>query len=354
MRDVKSILVTGGAGFIGSNFIHYLFEKIKFRGKLINLDNLTYAGNLDNLAGVEKKFGNKNYFFIKGDICNFDLVENLLKVYNVDTVVNFAAESHVDRSIFGPKDFINTNINGTFSMLEVARKLWADTNDLLFHHISTDEVYGSLGETGQFYETSPYSPNSPYSASKAASDHIVKAYYHTYKLPITISNCSNNYGPYQYPEKFIPLLITNMIEEKELPVYGDGRNIRDWLFVLDHCDAIWQIIINGRTGQTYNIGGDNEKQNIEVLDMLCDKIAQKLNKDPGHYKKFIKFVKDRPGHDRRYAINCDKIKKELNWKQSVDFDKGLDITIEWYLNNNKWCSKVMEKQEFKTWIKRNY
>lgn len=353
MRSLNNILVTGGAGFIGSNFIRYVLEKANFKGKIINLDKLTYAGNLENLSDIEEKYGGKHYFFERGDICDVQKVREVFEKYQIDTVVHFAAESHVDRSIYGPKDFIETNIIGTFHLLETARFFWKERQDVLFHHISTDEVYGSLGETGYFYENTPYDPRSPYSASKASSDHLVKAYYHTYGLPITLSNCSNNYGPYQFPEKLIPVMILNMLNEKNLPVYGDGKNIRDWLFVEDHNSAVWEIMKKGKTGETYNIGGENEWENIKLVLTLCEKMEKKMNKKSGYYKQLITFVKDRPGHDRRYAINCDKIKRELGWKQSVDFDKGLDLTIDWYLNHPEWIKNI-QTGEYKKWIEKNY
>jgi len=353
MRKLKNMLVTGGAGFIGSNFIHHLFNDAKFDGRVINADKLTYAGNPENLTEISGKHDGKTYFFEKADICDYNAIESLFKKYDIDTVVHFAAESHVDRSIHGPKDFIETNINGTFVLLENARVFWGDRNDVLFHHISTDEVFGSLGDTGFFYEHTPYDPRSPYSASKASSDHLVRAYNYTYGLPITLSNCSNNYGPYQFPEKLIPVMILNIKEEKPLPVYGDGKNIRDWLYVNDHNSAAWAIINKGRTGETYNIGGGNEWENIKLVYSLCEKMSYYLKKDKDYYKKLITYVKDRPGHDRRYAINCDKIKKELGWKQSVDFDKGLDKTIEWFLNNQKWIDNV-RSGEYKKWMEKNY
>lgn len=349
----KCILVTGGCGFIGSNFIHYLFRKTDFEGIVINADKLTYAGNPANLAGIDNEFGGSKYFFEKVDICNFDLCEQLFKKYPIDCVVHFAAESHVDRSIYGPKDFIYTNILGTFNLLEICRKFWSNDQSKRFHHISTDEVYGSLGDTGYFYETTPYDPRSPYSASKASSDHLVNAYYHTYGLNVTISNCSNNYGPYQFPEKLIPLMIDNMLEGKALPVYGDGKNVRDWLYVEDHCVGVWLIINNGRTGETYNIGGENEWPNIDLVNKLCEIVAAKTNREADYYKKLITFVKDRPGHDRRYAINCDKIKKELGFKQSVDFEEGLGKTVDWYITNRKWIEDI-KSGEYKKWLEINY
>ncbi len=352
--EEKRILVTGGAGFIGSNFIIYLFEKINFRGIIVNLDLLTYAGNLMNLADIDKKYGNKHYFFEHGDICDEKKVHEIFKNYEIDTVIHFAAESHVDRSIYGPEAFVRTNVFGTFVLIETAKQLWKEKiKDKRFHHISTDEVYGSLGDSGYFYETTAYDPRSPYSASKASSDHFVRAYYHTYGLPITISNCSNNYGPYQFPEKLIPLMILNMLEEKPLPVYGDGKNIRDWLYVEDHCSAVWKIITDGKIGETYNIGGENEWTNIDLVNNLCEVVALKIGLDKDYYKKLITFVKDRPGHDRRYAINCDKIKKELNWQQSVSFEEGLSLTVDWYLKNQEWVKSV-KSGEYKKWIEKNY
>ena len=354
-RRLENILVTGGAGFIGSNFIHFIFNQTKFNGRIINVDKLTYAGNLENLKEIDNKFVEKRYFFEKADICNFEKIKNIFIKYNIDTVVNFAAESHVDRSIFEPKDFIQTNIMGTFNLLEVAREVWKkeDYSQLLFHHISTDEVYGSIEESGYFYENTAYQPNSPYSASKASSDHLVRAYYKTYGLPATISNCSNNYGPYQFPEKLIPLIILNILEEKPLPVYGDGKNIRDWLYVEDHCLAVWKILNKGEAGQTYNIGGENEWENIKLVNFLCEKIAKIEGKDGDYYKKLITFVKDRPGHDRRYAINCDKIKQEFGWRQEYDFEEGLDMTINWYMDNKDWVDRL-RSGEYRKWLEKNY
>jgi dTDP-glucose 4,6-dehydratase len=259
----------------------------------------------------------------------------------------------VDRSIFGPKDFVQTNIMGTFNLLEVARENWKGREDVLFHHISTDEVYGSSEDGAYFYEDTAYKPNSPYSASKASSDYLVRAYYKTYDLPVTVSNCSNNYGPYQFPEKLIPLMILNILEEKNLPVYGDGKNVRDWLYAEDHCRAIWEILNKGETGETYNIGGENEWENIKLVNFLCEKVGQLQGKDKDYYKRLITFVKDRPGHDRRYAINCDKIKRELKWKQQHNFKEGLDLTIKWYMNHQDWTEKV-RSGEHRRWIEKNY
>lgn len=353
MRKFNNILITGGCGFIGANFIRYILQKTEYKGNIINIDALTYAGNRENLLDIEEQYKGR-YFFEKANICDAKKIDEIFNKYKPDCIVHFAAESHVDRSIYGPKDFIETNIMGTFILLEAARKLWENSKEnKLFHHISTDEVYGSLGETGYFYETTPYDPRSPYSSSKASSDHIVKAYYHTYNLPVTISNCSNNYGPYQFPEKLIPLMISNIVEEKDLPVYGDGKNIRDWIFVEDHNNAVLDIIHKGRVGETYNIGGENEITNIDMVNILCEKLAVKMNKEKDYYKKLIKFVKDRAGHDRRYAINCDKIKKELGWQRKHDFNTAIDITIDWYLNNKKWIDNI-KSGEYKKWIELNY
>jgi dTDP-glucose 4,6-dehydratase len=286
----------------------------------------------------------------------------VVKELKPDIVINCAAynllvdrgESHVDRSIHEPKDFINTNVNGTFNLIEAARKLWQNRSEnTRFHHISTDEVYGSLGDTGYFYETTPYDPRSPYSASKAASDHLVMSYYHTYGLNVVITNCSNNYGPYQFPEKLIPLMILNMLDEKPLPVYGDGKNIRDWLYVEDHCSGIWAVLNRGKTGEKYNIGGENEWHNIDLVNKLCEIVAEKLGKPKDYFKRLITFVQDRPGHDRRYAINCDKIKNELGWRQSVTFEEGLNITVEWYLNNKKWVQNI-KTGKYLEWLEINY
>lgn len=349
----QCILVTGGAGFIGSNFIRYVFENTGFEGKIVNIDKLTYAGNLENLADINEKYSDR-YVFERVDICDYDRVEDIFKRYSPDAVVHFAAESHVDRSIHGPKDFINTNVNGTFNLIEAARKFWQNRfENTRFHHISTDEVYGSLGDTGYFYETTPYDPRSPYSASKAASDHLVMSYYHTYGLNVVITNCSNNYGPYQFPEKLIPLMILNMLDEKPLPVYGDGKNIRDWLYVEDHCSGIWAVLNRGKTGEKYNIGGENEWHNIDLVNKLCEIVAEKLGKPKDYFKRLITFVQDRPGHDRRYAINCDKIKNELGWQQSVSFEEGLNITVEWYLNNKKWVQNI-KTGKYLEWLEINY
>jgi dTDP-glucose 4,6-dehydratase len=361
MRKLQNILVTGGAGFIGSNFIRHLFHGPGFTGTIVNLDKLTYAGNPESLADVEKAHGGGSadmaaggrYRFVHGDICDRDLVGRLFAEGEIDTVVHFAAESHVDRSILGPEEFVRTNINGTFTLLEAARKAWGNREDVLFHHVSTDEVYGSLGATGYFTESTPYDPRSPYSASKAGSDHLARAYGHTYGLPVTISNCSNNYGPYQFPEKLIPVMILNLLEEKPLPVYGDGRYIRDWLYVEDHAEAVRLVITRGRAGESYNVGGENEWENIALLHRLIEITAARTGKDPGKLSALITHVKDRPGHDRRYAIDCSKIKKELGWKQSLSFEEGLSRTVDWYLSNTEWINRV-RSGEYRKWMDANY
>ena len=348
---MNNILVTGGCGFIGTVFIRYLLSDIDFKGRIINVDKLTYAGNPDNLADIEKAYPER-YRFIKSDICDPEAMSFAFKTYDIDAVCNFAAESHVDRSIAAPNAFIKTNIEGTFNLLEVARK-YADRL-VLFHHVSTDEVYGSLAYNGFFTEDTPYKPSSPYSASKAASDHLVRAYSKTYALPVTISNCSNNYGPYQFPEKLIPLMILNALENKPLPVYGDGRNIRDWLFVTDHCRAVWEIMKRGRRGQTYNIGGHCEKANIDTVNGVCEMVDElKPRADHTSRKDLITFIKDRPGHDLRYAIDCSKLEKELDWTPIESFETGLRKTIQWYLDNPLWVQRV-KSGNYRNWIKQHY
>jgi dTDP-glucose 4,6-dehydratase len=357
--DSANILVTGGAGFIGSCFIRYVLNLADFRGKIVNFDALTYAGNLESLADIDERFGGKRYFFERGDIRDFNRVKQTLLDHQIDRIVHFAAESHVDRSIHGPQEFIQTNINGTFTLLEVVRELAGSTRPIRFHQVSTDEVFGSLGETGCFCETTPYDPRSPYSASKAASDHLVRAYAHTYGLSVTLSNCSNNYGPYQFPEKLIPLIILNASEGKPLPIYGDGLNVRDWLFVEDHCSAIWRILARGKLGQTYTIGGECEKTNLEVVSTVCEILErQRPARDnplliKKGYKDLVVYVKDRPGHDRRYAIDCRRIKAELGWKQSVNFAQGMEQTIAWYLANPNWVKSV-RSGDYRKWIDQNY
>jgi dTDP-glucose 4,6-dehydratase len=353
-RSFSTIFVTGGAGFIGSNFIHYLFKPdTGFTGKIVNLDKLTYAGNLENLTRINKEFGGKRYFFEHADICDRAKVDEILKKYSIDAIVHFAAESHVDRSIHGPEDFIKTNVIGTFTLLEAARGFWKDRKDVLFHHVSTDEVYGSLGDSGYFREDTPYDPRSPYSATKAGSDHLVKAYWHTYGLPMTITNCSNNYGPYQFPEKLIPLMINNMRTGKALPVYGDGKNIRDWLYVEDHNSAVWLVMKQGRLGETYNIGGENEWENIKLLNKLIDIFSAAMHIPSEKIRSTITYIKDRPGHDKRYAIDCTKLKSELGWKQSVSFEEGLKKTVDWYIANDEWI-RLIQSSEYNNWVNKNY
>jgi dTDP-glucose 4,6-dehydratase len=334
---MKKILVTGGAGFIGSNFIKYMLSKYK-EYKIINLDKLTYAGNLENLKDVEN---NPNYTFIKGDICDKELVEEIFS-QDIDYVVNFAAESHVDRSIMDPEIFVKTNVLGTVTLLNAAKKAWEEGDSFKegkkFLQVSTDEVYGSLGETGYFTETTPLDPHSPYSSSKAAADLIVKAYYDTYKMPVNITRCSNNYGPYQFPEKLIPLMINNCLNKKSLPVYGDGLNVRDWLYVEDHCKAIDLVLHKGKIGEVYNIGGNNERTNIEIVKMIVSYIHD--NVDSSVDESLIKYVEDRKGHDRRYAIDATKIKEELGWYPETKFEDGIKKTIEWYLKNREWLKDV--------------
>jgi len=347
------VLVTGGAGFIGTNFIKYLFRRQDFFGRVINIDALTYAGNLFNLKDIDHDFGGSRYFFEKADICDRAAVEGIFDKYEIDTVVHFAAESHVDRSILGPEAFVRTNIFGTFTLLDIARGRWDGQDGVLFHHVSTDEVYGSLDLDGRFSEDSAYRPRSPYSASKAASDHLAMAYYHTYHLPVTLSNCTNNYGPYQFPEKLIPLMIMNMKEGKSLPIYGDGKNVRDWLFVDDHSSAIWAILTAGVTGEKYNIGGENEWENRKIVTALCEITAAALGRPSDELVRLMTFVKDRPGHDRRYAVDCQKIQNELGWRRQVDIHQGLIRTVSWYLNNAEWIAHI-RSGEYREWIEQNY
>lgn len=352
VRKIKNILVTGGAGFIGSNFIRRIFGDSRFSGSVVNLDKLTYAGNLENLEDVDASYGTR-YVFEMGDICDGQRVRDVIESRDVDTIVHFAAESHVDRSIVGPAEFVNTNIMGTFVLLEAARAVWMDRQDVLFHHVSTDEVYGSLGKDGYFTERTPYDPRSPYSASKAASDHLVSAYFHTYGLPVTISNCSNNYGPFHFPEKLIPLIIQRIQRGEPLPVYGDGSNVRDWLYVEDHAEAIWTIISKGITGETYNVGGENEWSNIKLVNYLCEIMAEALGRPESEVKQLITFVRDRPGHDQRYAIDCSKLKTDLGWRPKTTFEVGLKKTVDWYLKNEKWVNRV-SSGAYRTWLEENY
>ena len=347
---MKKILITGGAGFIGSHVVR-LFVNTYLDYQLYNLDSLTYAGNLENLSDIEN---NANYTFIKGDITNEEFINNLFEEHQFDAVIHLAAESHVDRSIIDPLSFAKTNILGTMVLLNAFRNLWQNKwEDKLFYHVSTDEVYGTLGETGLFTETTSYDPNSPYSASKASSDHFVRAYGETYGMPFVISNCSNNYGANQFPEKLIPLFINNIINNKQLPVYGNGKYTRDWLFVNDHAKAIDLIFHKGEFKSTYNIGGFNEWQNIDLIKVLCQQMDEKLNRKKGESEKLITYVKDRPGHDLRYAIDASKINKELGWKPSVTFEEGLSKTIDWYLENTEWMDRIVSG-EYEEYYQKQY
>ena len=348
---MNNILVTGGCGFIGTGFIRLLLLDSDFDGRIINVDNLTYAGNPENLADLEQMYAER-YIFVKADICDAAAIARVFDRYEIDAVCHFAAESHVDRSIVAPDAFIKTNISGTFNLLEAARR--NSDRLILFHHVSTDEVYGSLGPDGLFTEQTAYRPNSPYSASKAASDHLVRAYSKTYGLAVTISNCSNNYGPYQFPEKLIPLMILNALEGKPLPVYGQGQNVRDWLYVEDHCRAVWQIMQRGTRGETYNIGGRCELANIDTVNMLCDVLDEmRPGADQSSRRDLITFVKDRPGHDLRYAIDCSKLEKELGWSALESFETGLKKTIQWYLDNPQWVQRV-KSGEYLKWVEEHY
>ncbi|HUO25117.1 MAG TPA: dTDP-glucose 4,6-dehydratase [Candidatus Aquilonibacter sp.] len=350
----NTVVVTGGAGFIGSNFI--LQQMKQDEACIVNLDKLTYAGNLHNLEGLA---GNSRYEFVHGDIADRALVRRMLQRYRPRAIVHFAAESHVDRSIRGPDDFIRTNIDGTFALLEEVRAYWTELpqgerEDFRFLHVSTDEVYGSLGpDDPPFRETTPYAPNSPYAASKAASDHLVRAYHHTYGLPTLTTNCSNNYGRFQFPEKLIPLMILNARDGKKLPVYGDGQNVRDWLYVEDHCAAIVAVLEGGCAGETYNLGGGNEKRNLDIVETICDLVDEMSPRDSASRRELITFVKDRPGHDRRYAMDASKIERELGWRPQETFESGLRKTVRWYLDNQAWVQDVTSGN-YRQWIETHY
>jgi dTDP-glucose 4,6-dehydratase len=352
---MKNVLVTGGAGFIGSNFVRYLLE-VDPQVRIVNLDALTYAGSLENLKDLPQA---QRHTFVQGDICNRDLVRDQLHRHQIDTIVHFAAESHVDRSIISPEPFIQANVIGTFTLLEVARQYWLVEKALpiekvRFHHVSTDEVYGTLKpDDPAFSETTPYAPNSPYAASKASSDHLARSYNHTYQLPVTISNCSNNYGPRQFPEKLIPLIILNALTGKPLPVYGDGQQIRDWLFVTDHCEAIHKILTRGVSGETYNIGGNNQPANLTIVETVCD-LLDELQPLAEPHRNLIKFVTDRPGHDRRYAMNISKIERELGWQPRYSLTDGLLATVKWILDNPDWVAAIQKQREYQTWLTKNY
>ena len=352
MRTFQNLLVTGGAGFIGSNLIRHVFEKTDFAGRIVNFDALTYAGNPESLADVAAKYGER-YVFVHADIRDPGAVRKAFADYGVDAVAHFAAESHVDRSIVSPDAFVQTNVMGTFNLLQAAREL--GDRLALFHHVSTDEVFGSLGPTGLFSETTPYAPHSPYSASKASSDHLVRAFHDTYGLPVTITNCSNNYGPYQFPEKLIPLMVLNALEGKPLPVYGKGLNVRDWLHVEDHCAAIWTVMTRAETGSTYCVGGRCELPNIEVVRRICalvDRLAPPLPSGAPR-ESLITHVADRLGHDQRYAIDCSRLERDFGWRQSHDADSGFEATVRWYLANQPWVDSV-RTGEYRRWIERNY
>ena len=354
---MKHVLVTGGAGFIGSNFVHYLLRNEPDL-KIVNLDALTYAGSLENLKDLPDP---DRYLFVQGDICDRELVDRLFEEHKIDTVIHFAAESHVDRSILDPGVFAQTNVMGTFTLLEAARKAWLVDKTLplesvRFHHVSTDEVFGTLSkEEPPFEEDTAYAPRSPYAASKASSDHFVRAYHTTYGLPVSISNCSNNYGPRQFPEKLIPLMILNAVNGKPLPVYGDGVQIRDWLYVDDHCEGIWKVATQGRVGETYCIGGDNQPPNIEIVKDICQILDELQPNSPyTPHEQLIAYVQDRPGHDRRYDIKIDKIEAELGWKPSRDLKQGLMDTVKWYLDNPAWVQAITEQSDYSTWVQKNY
>lgn len=336
-----NFLVTGGAGFIGSNLILHIIDKPGI-DRLVNVDCLTYAGHLENLQGLA---GHPKYAFEKTDLRDKQAIYDVVQKHAITHVLHLAAESHVDRSITGPGDFIQTNIVGTFHLLEAVRALWAgNLTGRRFHHVSTDEVYGSLGATGYFTETTPYAPNSPYSASKASSDLLVRSYHHTYGLPVVTTNCSNNYGPRQFPEKLIPVIIENLSQRKPIPVYGDGMNVRDWLYVTDHAEALWLVLTRGRDGETYNIGGHNEWANLRIVELICDLMDELAPQLGGHSRRLITFVKDRLGHDRRYAIDAGKIQRELGWTPAHTFETGIRETVQWYLDNQEWVSQVKKKK----------
>jgi dTDP-glucose 4,6-dehydratase len=348
---MKHLLITGGCGFIGTNFIRFLLSEKTFTGRIINLDALTYAGNLENLDGIAEQFPER-YIFVQADICDAHAMASIFDRYGIDSVCHFAAESHVDRSIVKPDAFIRTNIIGTFNLLEQAKT--HRRSMLLFHHVSTDEVFGSLGRDGFFTESTPYDPSSPYSASKAASDHLVRAYHRTYGIPTTISNCSNNYGPYQFPEKLIPLMILNALAGKSLPVYGKGLNVRDWLYVVDHCRAVWTIMQQGTPGETYNVGGRCEMKNIELVEKLCGIVDEMAPASSGRASRhLIQFVKDRPGHDLRYAIDFNKLKNELSWEPLESFETGIRKTVRWYLDNTDWIQRI-QSGEYRKWMEQQY
>jgi dTDP-glucose 4,6-dehydratase len=353
----RNVLVTGGAGFIGSNFIHYLLREDP-QVRVFNLDLLSYAGKLENLSDL---FGSDRYAFVHGDICDRPLVDSLMRRYAIDTIVHFAAQTHVDRSIHDPGQFVQTNIVGTYALLETARKVWlvdkeVEGQTLRFHHVSTDEVFGSLApQDPAWVESTPYDPRSPYSASKASSDHLARAYQHTYGMPVSITNCSNNYGPRQFPEKLIPLMILNALDGKKLPVYGDGQQVRDWLYVEDHCEAIWKVVTQGRVGETYNIGGGNQPPNLQIVQTICA-IMDELRPNSAFkpHENLIKYVADRPGHDRRYAMDITKISTELGWTPKESLSSGMLKTVKWYLDHPEWIESVRKESDLSGWMEKNY
>ncbi|OGO38946.1 MAG: dTDP-glucose 4,6-dehydratase [Chloroflexi bacterium RBG_16_57_11] len=356
---MQNVIVTGGAGFIGSNFVRYLLGA-DHQVRIINLDALTYAGSLENLKNLP---ASERHIFVQGDICDRALVDDLLARYQIDTIVHFAAETHVDRSILGPEQFIRTNVMGTFTLLEAARRYWLDEKanpvapqEVRFHHISTDEVFGTLQpDDPPFSEITPYAPRSPYAASKAASDHLVRAYGHTYGLPFTITNCTNNYGPYQFPEKLIPLMILNALQGRLLPVYGDGQQIRDWLYVEDHCEAILTVLRHGQVGESYNVGGGNQPTNLTVIHEICDILDELQPNSPySPHDQLIQYVKDRPGHDRRYAMDITSIQRELDWHPRQSLSSGLARTVQWYLENPSWIDAIHQQQDYQGWLAKNY
>lgn len=350
---MKNVLVTGGAGFIGSNFVRHLMQ-VESNVQIVNLDVLTYAGSLENLRDLPDPL---RHIFVKGDICDSSLVMRLLRQYEIDTLVHFAAESHVDRSILGPMPFVQTNLVGTFTLLETARQVWSEAGGFSgkrFHHVSTDEVFGSLAlDDPAFSEATPYDPRSPYSASKAGSDHLVRAYFHTYGLPITLTNCSNNYGPFQFPEKLIPLMILNALRGKPLPIYGDGHQVRDWLYVEDHCDAIHLVLTKGRPGETYNVGGGNQPYNVAIVRLICS-LLDEMRPDGAPRERLITYVPDRPGHDRRYAMDISKIQSELGWTLHHDLTSGLRATVEWYLSHPEWVTAIAQQSGYNDRLEKNY
>ena len=350
---MQNILITGGAGFIGANFVRFLL-KAEPQAKIVNLDLLTYAGSLENLKDLPDP---ERHIFVQGDICDGELVNRLLREDQIDTVIHFAAESHVDRSILGPADFVRTNVMGTFTLLEAAKQFWGESGGFSgrrFHHVSTDEVFGSLSPSDPaFSETTPYDPRSPYSASKASSDHLVRAYFHTYGLPVTITNCSNNYGPYQFPEKLIPLMVLNAVRGKALPIYGDGKQIRDWLYVEDHCEAIYRVAKDGKLGETYNVGGGNQPYNIDLVTEICS-VLDELRPEAAPHAALMTHVTDRPGHDRRYAMDITKIRRELGWAPRHEIESGLRATVEWYLSHTDWVAAVLAQDGYSDWLTKNY